>query len=172
MESTPNKLVEGYLAYGLTISPPMQKFVINPDNLLRSFEFIHKDLKKFCKHYLMYPEFDESGRLHYHGIVQPYDRVKFDRWGGVMRKHGFIKYEVRSRTQPLNIPRWLEYCSKGVAHTNSVIGIQAGLPITPEHFKLRSSLERRGNKLVLEEVIERVWESDDLDDATAADSLY
>ncbi len=54
--------------YALTISPPPRRqglsYLYRDDKPV-----IQKLLNRCSKHYIMYPEVDATGRLHYHGIV-------------------------------------------------------------------------------------------------------
>lgn len=54
--------------YALTVSPPYR--TQSPTYLYNSDKpWLQKQLNRCSDHYIMYPEFDERGRLHYHGII-------------------------------------------------------------------------------------------------------
>lgn len=54
--------------YALTISPPRR--TQSPLHLYNSDKpYIQRQLNRCSSHYILYPEFDINGRLHYHGIV-------------------------------------------------------------------------------------------------------
>lgn len=157
MEATPE-----VFTVGVTISPPLQKCIIDAHSLMLKFEPIHKCLKRFCKTYELYPEFDKGGRLHYHGILCCYDRIKFNRCAGTLRRFGFIKYETRSRKGPLDVSRWLEYCQKELELTQKVVP-EVILPLTENSIKLIRRYVTHRNKP--KSTLVQVWESDPDEDS-------
>lgn len=62
--------------YALTLSPPIRhgdaEYLYDSDRYL-----IRKILNRCTDHYIVYPEFDKTCRLHYHGILQVKDMIKF-----------------------------------------------------------------------------------------------
>lgn len=81
---------EGEL-YALTISPPENKYSI--DFNYNSYQrIIVVELRKACKHFCIVPEFSETGRLHFHGIIRIDDEIKFyRRVNYILRNIGFVK---------------------------------------------------------------------------------
>lgn len=94
----------------ITISPPPRnsstEFLYNNDIYV-----IRRWLNKFSKHYLIYPEFDLSSRLHYHGVVRVEDFTKLHK-----TRHSFSRTLGYVVTKPLKESRdniaWLQYCKK------------------------------------------------------------
>lgn len=96
--------------YAFTISPRLyngnQKFAYE----VQSFK-IRILLKFISRHFCLYPEFDDKGRLHYHGIVRVYDKVKLHKTKHKFdREVGFLKYE-RLMTFKDHLT-YLVYCRK------------------------------------------------------------
>lgn len=100
---------------GLTISPPPRYTINNDWKLLYVWvKRITSVLTPFCSEWIMYPEFDESARLHFHGIFHVKDKIKYYKTINRLRKHGFIKIENRIT------PKWEEYIRKSLSHTLEV----------------------------------------------------
>lgn len=80
--------------YAITISPKYRgfaspKYIYNDDKPL-----IMKYLNKMSNHYCLYPEFDANHRLHYHGIINIKDMIKFRHLKHLIDKLiGFVKIE-------------------------------------------------------------------------------
>jgi len=96
--------------YALTISPPIRpqsnKHLYNSDK-----PFIQKQLNRCSNHYILYSEFDLTGRLHYHGIIL---LNSISSWGFVKKtidkNLGFTCLkELRTFKDRLG---WLLYCTK------------------------------------------------------------
>lgn len=96
--------------YALTVSPPHRnrspRYLYNSDS-----PYLIRQLNRCSDHYILYPEFDDKGRLHYHGVVRINNKMSW----------GFVKYNIDSALgytclKPLetNIDhiRWLLYCRK------------------------------------------------------------
>lgn len=118
---------------GFTLSPKPRK-VLNNKHLFRWWVIhIHKLLKMFSKDYTYYPELDSSGRLHFHGWITPYDKIKFKRCSNVLRRLGFVKFEPSLRNNGTN---WKNYCSKDVAETVKVFADVhvENIPVTPATY--------------------------------------
>lgn len=118
---------------GLTISPKPQKCNANRDLFLLWTQRLHKTLKTFCKEYMIYHEFDKTGRLHFHGTILPYDMIKFKRCNGKLRELGFCKFEMKFK----NYTKWIEYCSKDKGETLAIYNNVPShwLPITHSNYK-------------------------------------
>lgn len=132
MEAPTNTLPEGTI--GFTLSPK-PKNCLNNKHLFRWWVVhIHRLLKLFSKDYLYYPEFDKQGRMHFHGWFTPYDRIKFKRCSGVLRRLGFCKYETSFKNDGTN---WIKYCSKDASDTQKVLSDVhiENIPVTPLVYK-------------------------------------
>lgn len=96
--------------YALTISPPAR--VQSPRHLYNSDRpYIQRHLNRCSSHYIMYPEFDKKGRLHYHGIIL---LNSLSSWG-------FVKSTIDKNLGYCCLKRlptftdklgWLLYCTK------------------------------------------------------------
>lgn len=95
--------------WALTISPPMRTgkptyHYVSDRNIMTHY------LNTYSDHYIMYPEFTNDGRLHYHGIVYIKDKYKFYHTKHYMEHIGF------SMWKPLKTHKdhmtWLIYCLK------------------------------------------------------------
>lgn len=89
-------------SYAITISPPYKaynspSFLYNGDKPL-----ITKYLNRFSNHYCIYPELDNNNRLHYHGIIDIKDMIKF--------RH--IKYEMDRILGFIKIDKFIEKNNK------------------------------------------------------------
>lgn len=117
---------------GFTLSPRPQRCNATEALFINWSLKLHSILKSFSKSYSYYHEFDNSGRLHFHGVLQPYDMIKFKKCSGQLRRLGFVKYETRFK----NKEKWLAYCSKDVVETKEVYGLShPWLPVTPDVIK-------------------------------------
>lgn len=64
------------LYYFITVSPPYRGLSVN--KLFRQdTDQMRQLFNQFSDHYCLYPEFDDKGRLHYHGIVRITDKIKY-----------------------------------------------------------------------------------------------
>lgn len=75
--------------------------------------------------YRLYPEFTETGRIHYHGIYKPDTKYKALKMYERLRKNGFIKIERKIST------KWHEYIVKDYKDTCKLIGLKSTL-ISPD----------------------------------------
>ncbi len=96
--------------YSITISPPLRPFaplyLYNED-----IPIIRRWFKKFSKHFILFAEFDESSRLHYHGTIYIHDLIKFHK----TRYHftyrvGFVKTKLLRTSNDLL--KWTFYIRK------------------------------------------------------------
>lgn len=120
---------------GFTLSPKPQKVNANRELFEVWVKRIHPILKTFSKTYTYYHEFDKTGRLHFHGWLEPYDIIKFKKCCNSLRQLGFVKYEMKYRN---GFNAWKEYCSKHIEETSQIYGEFAvhWNPCTPETIKL------------------------------------
>lgn len=105
----------------ITISPPDQ--VQSPKDL---YHLWYIDLIRYIKpcsnRFILYPEIQHpSGRLHYHGIIDLKDDMKFYRFTlpNIRRHIGYIC--VKKIRNELN---WLMYCMKEWAYTQRILEIE------------------------------------------------
>lgn len=118
---------------GFTLSPPPQDCNSNFRLFYIWCEKIHKALKTFCKKYMYYHEFDSTGRLHFHGVILIYDRLKFKKNSWNLRKLGFVKFEMRQLGT-----KWFEYIKKDLEETHYIYNNEVPnefLPVTTENYK-------------------------------------
>ena len=126
-QNSPPKVV-----YGFTLSPK-PKHIDNNIHLFNVWTIrLHKALKAFSRTYTYYHEYDDSGRLHFHGYFEIYDKIKFKKNSYTLRKYGFTKYE----TKPLG-EKWYQYISKDIEDTLKIYdGIESRwLPMTNDKYK-------------------------------------
>ncbi len=96
--------------YSITISPPAS--IIDPlilyDNHIK---IIRRWLNSFSEYYEIVPEFDDNIRLHYHGVVNIKDEVKFYKTKyRIQRQIGFIK--IKRLVLFIDHLRWSIYIHK------------------------------------------------------------
>lgn len=83
--------------------------------------YIRDTLKHVTKHYIFYPEFDDNGRYHLHGIMRIDDMVKwYKRAKRQIEVMGFIKIEKLMTFK--DHLQYLNYCKKNW-HENSELFI-------------------------------------------------
>lgn len=124
--------------YALTISPPdrtVGKARVPLANVyLDDIINIRRWLGACSKHYCMYPEFSTTGRLHYHGVVQFHDKIKwFRQTKGLFEKRmGYVQLD------PLKTPwdylSWVTYCKKEFNSAQQIL--QVVDPIYPSKMKV------------------------------------
>lgn len=96
--------------YFVTITPPYRlnkpEFIYNEDKYM-----IRRYFNRFSHHFCFYPEFSESCRLHYHGIVEVHDMRKFYNTKYLIDKSiGFSRFD-RLKTFKDHL-RTVLYCRK------------------------------------------------------------
>ncbi len=96
--------------YSITISAQYRivhpHFLYNDDKLK-----IAKWLNRFSDHYIIVPEFSDNGRLHYHGLFNMCDKIKYYKSKySIDKEIGFVKVErINDFKSHL---RWLMYIYK------------------------------------------------------------
>lgn len=110
MSLTKNSKIYNYFA--ITISPPHYKG--KPDFLYNNVKYtLQTKFARCSEHYILYPEFSDTSRLHFHGIIRFKDKIKFDK---------SIKYYIDFNIgyvciKPLDkykdLLQWILYCKKG-----------------------------------------------------------
>lgn len=109
----------------LTISPPDR---VTKYDTLRNIYFsdmilIDTVLHRSCSQYIVYPELDIEGRLHYHAKITIKDKIKFYRdTKPKLGKIGYIK--IKKLNTHYDKLRWLIYISKEWGVTKEVLEIQ------------------------------------------------
>lgn len=95
--------------YAITITPRYR--MVAPTVLHRNYEQrIVRLLNKVSNHYLLYPEFSKDSRLHYHGVIQIKDLIKWHHIKHEVDQIGFTHTnKFKSHIEHL---RWLYYCKK------------------------------------------------------------
>lgn len=130
---------------GFTLSPKPQKCNANKELFLIWSLKIHWALKQFSKDYTYYHEFDDTGRLHFHGWLKPYDIIKFKRNQGHLRKLGFCKFETKFKS----FANWQTYCKKSLEETLRIYEDvnPKYLPMTPDTVKqLQADIKEEQHK--------------------------
>lgn len=111
----------------LTWAPDQKRFahLIAPRKQLNEHMKILRALDYSC-FYEIYPEFHSNGCLHYHMLINIYDKIKWFRYSLPTLKYaGFIFVKTRV---DLN---WRQYCRKQLKVTQSTL--KCVLPITLKH---------------------------------------
>lgn len=99
----------------LTISPPHSMLSV-PYRCQDYYNKIDDILRQICKSYIMYPEFADDGRLHFHGVCRGWDKIKYHKWQYKLYKL-LGQYKVTNMNNPLE---WVLYCQKEWRHTSTV----------------------------------------------------
>ncbi len=96
--------------YGITISPPFRNY--SPEFLYnKDTPIIIRWLKRFSKHYIMFSEFDDSSRLHYHGTIYIDDITKFHKTRyNFSERVGYVKLDLLKKNK--NLLTWTMYIRK------------------------------------------------------------
>lgn len=123
---------------GFTLSPKPRAVKNNKWLLWLWYKKIHEILLPFSESYEVYPEFDDVGRLHFHGVFVRKDKIKFHKTQYKMSKLGFTKWETKLTD------KWLNYIEKDVMETRKIFdtdGINY-IPMTRDTYKqLRDDLK-------------------------------
>ncbi len=96
--------------YSITISA--QYRTVHPDFLYNDDKLkLVKWLNRFSDHYIIVPEFSDNGRLHYHGLFNMSDKIKYYKSKySIDKEIGFVKVErINDFKSHL---RWLMYIYK------------------------------------------------------------
>lgn len=96
--------------YAITISPPIyrgrQEYIYEEHSVL-----IRRHLNKFSSYYLLYPEFSQDARLHYHGVIRIKDFIKYGKTKHMLdRQVGYTN--IKHLLSHIDHLRWLMYCKK------------------------------------------------------------
>lgn len=133
MEVLKQELSIGYFTQILfvTISPPLRK-ANNQFHIFADDMMIIKYIRRCSKHYMIYPEFDIKGRLHYHGLIYISDPMKwYKQILPMFRKIGFVDVQIIGRTfeNKLNV---LLYIRKHWMVTKDILNINDPIfPVRP-----------------------------------------
>lgn len=122
MNGTRQKVIQQTIAVTWSPNPNMYKYITNPKKQLYEHFFSVLSALKLCAQYECYPEFHVNGNLHYHLIVQLFDKVKwYKKVLPTLKYHGFVYIKI-------NVDEgWRIYCQKNEALTMKVLGVY--LPI-------------------------------------------
>lgn len=133
-----NKNIINNKKYSITISPPA-RLAMDPKVLyLRYKEMIESAFYNSCT-YQLYPEFDETHRLHFHGVYQIKDVIKFSKTKHVLHKIGFTKIKELKTFQD-NL-RWIIYCQKEWGKSSQILRLCN--PLSNLYKDRRTKVERR-----------------------------
>lgn len=97
-----DKGCEDLIKLALTISPPDIKYMTIKEILHRHLRLLSRIASKF----ILYPELDKVGRLHYHGYIYKSD-IGYKEDLEQLKKIGYIKIK-----DICNDKGWLKYCRK------------------------------------------------------------
>lgn len=120
--------------FALTVSPKdrvdkynkIEHIYIDDVNIMRKY------MKRCSSHYIVYPETDAVGRLHYHGIIEVSDKIKFVKQViPALKRIGYVCLKPLDTLKD-NIS-WILYCSKEWMITKDIVDIQQ--PLIPQHKK-------------------------------------
>lgn len=128
----------------ITISTPPSQFSV----LYRIQDHhtsIDESLRKICKSYILYPEFDEQGRLHYHGMINGYDEIKYFHLKWKLDRVGYTL--VKPIKQPLI---WVLYCQKSWRRTSRVFE-KSNIEITPL-FKIKKIYSKYSDNYLIQQI--------------------
>ncbi len=105
-----NRTLENPKLYSITITPPYR--LIDPLYLYNDdLPILVRWFRSFSKHYILYTEFDDTSRIHYHGTIQVHDLIKYHRTKYRIQKSiGFVKLKLLKT--PLDLLRWTFYVRK------------------------------------------------------------
>lgn len=111
-----DKKLYGYVyLYAITISPPCNPPTVSCLKWLDIKEYdIRRLLNKFSRHYILYPEFSDTGRLHWHGLIIVHDKLALNLTRHLINKQlGWLALKpIRTFKDKLG---WLMYCQKEYA---------------------------------------------------------
>jgi len=124
----------------ITISPPSRtetRFK-EPNNLffmddMSSFRAVMKYNR--IRKYIIYPEFDPKGRLHYHGIINMdiNEYVRFHKHAiHKLKKIGFV--DIKKLNSFIDKLRWVTYMRKEWGITKEILNIDQ--PVLPVKFRV------------------------------------
>lgn len=123
--------------YSITISPPHRSDKNSGEIYQEYKKIIINTFASFAVKYIIYPEYSMDGRLHFHGIYQIHDLIKFKRLIYRIRKIGMVKID---RLKTFNDQlKWIIYCQKEWALTRKVLRIR--FPISPVFLKVPKYLD-------------------------------
>lgn len=122
----------------ITISPPT-----NLMSLRYRLQHFHDELdpilRRMSTSYILYPEFDSHGRLHFHGFLHGFDNIKYIATNYKLNRIGWTKIDtIKSFKDHI---RMVMYCQKEWRKTVSIfklIGIEIE-PLFKKHLR-RSQL--------------------------------
>lgn len=106
--------------------------------------------RKCSKNYQIYPEFDITGRLHYHGIAHIHDFIKwFKHTKPGIDKIGYcmIKEIKHDKYYEKNKEKWMDYCLKDWSITKKVLSIEHEIQWTKRTIK-KHELRDENNKFI------------------------
>lgn len=104
--------------FALTVSPRYRS--IKPETLYEQDKYsLRRLLNRMSTHYILYPEFDKNSRLHYHGVVECHDLIKFHRIKYLFDNIGWTKLDPLKTF--MDRLRFIIYCQKEFAVTHQLL---------------------------------------------------
>jgi len=145
----------------LTISPPVRTkcSFANPDKMVYDDDLLQiRSIIKYNKFtsYIIYPEFDDRGRLHYHGKfnLDPNQYIRF-------YKHAIHKFrnlgfcDIKLIRSHLDSIKWLIYISKNWSYTKEILDIDNPIyPISSNMVKKRQLVAATPSKITIIDYID------------------
>lgn len=122
----------------ITVSPPLRS--IRDQSSIYQDDLLYLAKVRLCsKHYVIYPEFDSSGRLHYHGIMRIDDKIKWYKSVLPMLRKclGFVCIkQINTIKDKINI---ILYITKDWSVTKEILYLE--VPIMPSKRKREIKVE-------------------------------
>lgn len=152
--------------WALTISPEQRNG--KPLSMYkRDRDFLYQWLTPYTDHFIMYPEFTESGRLHYHGIIHISDRYKFYHTKHLVTNIGFTMWKpLRNVKDHLT---WLTYCRKNFG----ISRMKPSIYMTYKNYKrYNETLQAKAELFVMEEYKKAKQTLTELTEYDEANKIY
>lgn len=143
---------ENYMA--LTISPPHS--IMSPKYLYQQERrYLEKVIRTFSKKYIVYPEIDDQGRLHYHGLFTIHDKIKYFNYGLLKLKQlprQVTKYSTQNQAYVCIKPSktveqrigWIVYMSKDFYTSRKVLDIVEPIyPCKPRRIRIKHPSQKQ-----------------------------
>ncbi len=105
-----NRTLENPKIWSITVSSPYRHF--RPKYLYQEdIPIIRRWFRSFSKHYILFTEFDDSSRIHYHGTIYIHDMIKFHKTRYAFTSRvGFVK--IKQLRTPMDLLKWNFYIRK------------------------------------------------------------
>lgn len=124
----------------ITISPPTSLMKLSYRHQYY-YDLLDPVLRRMCKSYILYPEFDNKGRLHYHGFLHDFDEIKYIATNYKLNRIGWTKVDkLKTFKDQL---RTVLYCQKEWRKTTKIFEC-ADIKIKPLFKKSRKTQHSAG----------------------------